>query len=120
YAFRFRYLGAWEGNVTQADITSATAAIEHQFAQTIGLPVAQSVRYERGPAWTLRLPENQALGAFNIGTLAGAESQLFISSGEWPPETATDSPVPVIVSETMLFRMGVQVGDTLTAAIPGQ
>lgn len=120
YAFRFRYLGAWEGNVTQADIISATAAIEHQFTQTIGLPVAQSVHYARGPAWTLRLPENQALGAFNIGTLTGAEAQIFVSSGEWPPEPAEDSPIPVMVSETMLFRIGVQVGDTLTAVIPGQ
>ena len=120
YAFRFRYLGAWEGNVTQADITSATAAIEQQFAGTIGMPVAQSVRYERGPAWTLRLPENQALGAFNIGTLVGAESQMLISSGKWPPETSADSPIPAMVSETMLFSMGVQVGDKLTAAIPGQ
>jgi putative ABC transport system permease protein len=122
YAFRFRYLGAWEGNVTQADITSASAAIDQQFAQTIGLPVAQSVRYARGPAWTLRLPENQALGAFNIGTLVGAESQMLIISGKWPSEneTAPGSPVPAIVSETMLFNMGVQVGDTLTAAIPGQ
>src|SRR5690606_35144806 len=73
YAFRFRYLGAWEGNVTQGDITTATAVIEQQFTQIIGLPVTRSVTYMRGPAWTLRLPENQALGTFNIGTLAGTE-----------------------------------------------
>jgi putative ABC transport system permease protein len=122
YAFRFRYLGAWEGNVTQADITSATAVIEQRFAQIIGLPVARSITYMRGPAWTLRLPENQTLGTFNIGTLAGTEAQMFISSGSWPPDSdpGDDDPVPVMASEYLLFNMGVEVGDRLTAAIPGQ
>src|SRR3972149_4333623 len=68
YAFRFRYLGAWEGNITQADVASATATIEQRFTQVIGLPVIQAVRYARGPVWNLRLADNQALGAFNIGT----------------------------------------------------
>jgi putative ABC transport system permease protein len=122
HAFRFRYLGAWEGNITQADVIAGTAAIEQQFAQTIGLPVVQTVRYARGPAWTLRLPDNQALGVFNIGALHGADPQIFISSGTWPPpaDRANDAPVPVLASENMLFNMGVQVGDRLTAVLPGR
>lgn len=124
YAFRFRYLGAWEGNVSQADITSASAVIEQQFTGAIGLPVAQAVHYVRGTPSTLRTENNQALGAFNIGALQGAESQMTISSGTWPPETdsqaADDAPVPALASETMLFTMGLQVGDRLTAILPGQ
>src|SRR5712692_8794584 len=38
YAFRFRYLGSWKGNITMQDVNSATAQIEHGFASTIGLP----------------------------------------------------------------------------------
>ncbi|MBZ0301511.1 MAG: ABC transporter permease [Anaerolineae bacterium] len=122
YAFRFRYLGAWEGNITQADVTSATAVIDRAFADTIGLPVARSVTYARGPAWTLRLPDNQNLGAMNIGTLHGTESQMLVTSGQWPPEAATsaDDPIRVMVSEKMLFNMGIEVGDKLTAIMPGR
>ncbi|MAS33349.1 MAG: hypothetical protein CL610_05045 [Anaerolineaceae bacterium] len=122
YVFRFRYLGAWEGNVTRADIDSATAVIEQQFTQTIGLPVAQSVSYVRGGVWNMRVEDNQPLGAFNIGTLDGAQSQMMISSGTWPAEHSpeSDAPIPVLASEKMLYNMGVEVGDRLTAVMPGR
>src|SRR5262245_29916157 len=48
YAFRFRYLGAWNGNITQQDVTSATAAIRDGFSRTLGLPAQQFVQYVRG------------------------------------------------------------------------
>src|SRR5215813_14830285 len=43
YAFRFRYLGAWNGNITQQDVTSATAAIETSFPRTLGLHTLREV-----------------------------------------------------------------------------
>src|SRR5512136_2647281 len=45
YAFRFRYLGSWKGNITRADIDTASAAINNTFAAQVGLPVAIQVRY---------------------------------------------------------------------------
>ncbi|MBZ0290013.1 MAG: hypothetical protein K8I30_20480, partial [Anaerolineae bacterium] len=121
YAFRFRYLGAWNGNVTQADINTATGAIQDGFVDTISLPTEREVRYARGAAWTMRLANNQSLGAFTIGYLEGTEDQMAISAGEWPPESpAEDGVIPVMASEKMLYNMGVQVGDIITATLAGR
>ncbi len=119
FAFRFRYLGVWEGNITQADVISATAAVENSFAQTIGLPTAQFVEYARGGAWNLRFESNQPLGVFNIGTLLGTDPQMTITSGEWPPTDVDNEVIPVLLSDKMLFNMGVQVGDKLIAQMTG-
>ena len=120
FAFRFRYLGVWEGNITQADVISATAAIENSFTDTIGLPTAQVVQYARGGAWNLRFKSNAPLGVFNIGTLQGTEPQMAIANGEWPPTVIEEGVIPILVSEKMLFYMGVQVDDKLTAQMPGR
>lgn len=119
YAFRFRYLGAWNGNVTQDDIRAATGAVENGFAGVIGLPTLREVRYARGGAWTLRLESGQGLGAFNIGTLDGTDEQIRVVAGEWPPEPENEA-IPVMISEKMLYSMGLQVGDKLTATLPGR
>jgi putative ABC transport system permease protein len=121
YAFRFRYLGAWNGNVTQDDITAATNAVENGFAGTMGLPTLREVRYVRGGAWTLRLGDDQGLGAFNIGTLEGADEQINVVAGQWPPATDTgNDAIPIMISEDMLYSMGLQVGDELTATLSGR
>lgn len=119
YAFRFRYLGAWNGNVTRVDITAATGAIQDGFVDTIGLPTEREVRYARGAAWTMRLANNQNLGAFTIGYLDGASDLMRTSAGEWPPPAVEDA-TPVMVSEKMLYNMGIQVGDVITATLPGR
>ncbi|MCB9454136.1 MAG: hypothetical protein H6672_22110 [Anaerolineaceae bacterium] len=115
YAFRFRYLGSWQGNITQADVTSATASIEGGFVNTMGLPTDRVVRYISGGAWTVRLQDGAPLGAFTVGTLEGTDGQVQIVSGEWPAESPADGePIPVLMSEKMLYQMGVQQGDILS------
>ncbi len=120
YAFRFRYLGAWEGNISRDDVSSATAAIQDGLPETLGLPTLYEVRYLSGGAWSARMENNQPLGTFTLAILEGAESQIRISAGEWPGEAQTEGAVPVVVSEKMLFNMGVQVGDVLTAQASGR
>ncbi|MEP7284619.1 MAG: ABC transporter permease [Chloroflexota bacterium] len=120
YAFRFRYLGAWKGNIKYADVDSATDAIQDGFTKTLGLPVASQVRYERGGAWTTKLGTNKILGPFSIGTLQGADSQIKITSGKWPPDPVkAGDPLPVLIPDKMLFDKGVQTGDALTTSRPG-
>src|SRR5690349_15841869 len=58
YAFRYRYLGSWKGNITPNDVATAAAAIDQGFVKTIGLPPQTEVNYMRGGAWTLRLSDN--------------------------------------------------------------
>src|SRR5258706_5103928 len=122
YAFRFRYLGSWKGNVTKDDVVSARAAVDAGFTQTMGLPIIAEVNYARGGAWNTQLVSkkgNKPLGAFSVGMLEGAESQIAITAGSWPPAAvdaskasastkAADAVIPVMIPEKMLYSMGVQ------------
>jgi putative ABC transport system permease protein len=121
YAFRYRYLGSWEGRITPDDVTAADAVIEQAFVDGIGLPVATSAQYISGGSYNVSLSDEtgvQRLGAFTLGTIAGTEAMMQITSGTWPPEAA-DGAIPVLAPEVMLYNMGVQVGDTLAVAVGG-
>src|SRR5262245_14397725 len=85
YAFRFRYLGSWKGNIKMEDVDTATGDIRGDFQSTIALPITKEVRYFRAGAWTSRIEPNKLLGPFSIGTLEGTDSQMLISAGKWPP-----------------------------------
>src|SRR5579859_6048039 len=51
YAFRFRYLGSWKGNIGQADVTTADATIGQVFTSNVGLPIEDQIHYVRTSAW---------------------------------------------------------------------
>jgi putative ABC transport system permease protein len=124
YAFRFRYLGSWDGNISRDDVTSASAAVQQGFTGTVGLPVQLSVRFVRSQAWTTRLTNEGGaalpLGALDLGTVEGLDGMLQIIAGEWPPRPDDeDEALPVLIAENMLYSMGVQVGDTITATLSG-
>lgn len=119
YAFRFRYVGSWQGNVTQADIEVADAALTSNFTMQLDMPVARSVQYTRGGLWNIRREDNQGLGAFGLGLLTGVDDQIEIVAGEWPATTTEEGVIPVLVAEEMLYKLGIQVGDTLTMLRPG-
>ncbi|MBZ0310035.1 MAG: hypothetical protein K8I82_28500, partial [Anaerolineae bacterium] len=115
YAFRFRYVGSWEGNITQEDVQSTSSAIQTQF--NLNLPVEKQVQFTRGGSWSLRY-DTLSLGAFSFGTLTGAENQIRIVAGTWPAEESSDGRLPVLLAETLLYTMGIQVGDELTIQRP--
>jgi putative ABC transport system permease protein len=141
YAFRFRYVGSWEGNITEADYNSADASIERDFINPIGLPIGSSMSLALSTPWRVQLDmedRNFAVGPYNLGTVQGIEDKIRITAGAWPPgedveddQPATlpvaDTPqppieertIPVLLSETMLFDMGLQVGDMLSATQAG-
>ena len=115
YAYRYRYLGAWNGNVGLDDSTAATAAIEAQFVDTIGLPVQQSVRFISGGTWSARMTEtNVPLGTYGLSTLSGSDERFTITEGQYPAEADEEGRIPLLLPETMLFGNGIQVGDNLT------
>ncbi len=83
YAFRFRYLGSWQGNIKLDDVQTATSAVDNDFTRTIGLPTLQKVNFVRGGAWTTRLGTKSTLGPLSLGSLQGADSQMNIRAGKW-------------------------------------
>ncbi|MHB8629261.1 MAG: ABC transporter permease family protein [Aggregatilineales bacterium] len=119
YAFRFRYLGTWKGNIGTSDVTSATTAVDSSFTQTIGLPVTRAIHYMRGGVWPVQMTDASSLGSFSLGTLDGAAAQMKIVAGQWPPTpTKPGDPIPILIPESAFYGMGLQVGDPLTIASP--
>jgi putative ABC transport system permease protein len=121
YAFRFRYLGSWEGTITPADVDRTTSAVNGTFARTIGLPAAETVRYVSGGNWnaTRQGDVPTAFGTYTLGTLEGADSQIQITEGQWPPDNYSGDAIPVLMSEKLLYQTGLEVGDVLTMTKPG-
>ncbi|MEL6309081.1 MAG: hypothetical protein AAFQ52_13140, partial [Chloroflexota bacterium] len=121
YAYRLRYLGAWEGNVGLDDRTAINAAINDQFVEEIGLPIAQFTRFTSGGTWSVQATEsNLRLGTFGVSAAVGLNDLMEITAGEWIPEQAgDDGRVPLLIPEAMLFENGIQVGDELIIQPPG-
>lgn len=121
YNFRFRYLGAWNGNITTDDVTNASAAVQQGFVRQIGLDVIQNVQYVRGGSWQVRTQNNQPLGTYGVSYLHGADHKYEIVQGEWPPPEPWQEgePYPVLVPETALYNSGVNIGDILIAQRAG-
>jgi putative ABC transport system permease protein len=115
YAYRFRYLGSWNGNLSINDSQSISAAVEGRYVELLGLPLEMGVRYTAAGRWNTRLSEsNIALGTWVLGSLTGSEDLIRVTSGEWPAENDEEGRVPLLVPDTMLFANGVQLGDAVT------
>jgi putative ABC transport system permease protein len=122
YLWRWRYLGAWSGTVSREDVERADATIEGIFAETLGLPVLRTARYVRAGTGTARL-DAYSLGQLTPALLTGMDDAIQITAGEWPPvptERTDDGPIPVLASQTLMERAGVQVGDIISVLRGGQ
>lgn len=121
YAFRFRYLGSWEGTIAPTDVERATAAIEGSFADAIGLPVARAARFTGGGNWNVTRQGDTpaAFGVYTLGALEGADAQMQITAGQWPPGDTGGDAIPVMMAEKLLYQTGLQVGDVLTVTRAG-
>ncbi len=117
YAFRFRYLGSWEGNINLTDVERANTTIQQDFVETIGLPTSSNAQYLSTGSWTVSR-EASSFGVYTLGTLEGTDAQMQIIAGEWPPSGSTEN-IPILVADNLFYSTGLQIGDTLIATRPG-
>lgn len=118
YAVRYRYLGAWNGNITQQDVEAIHANVDNVFIPTMGLPIKKTVHYVRGGTWSPRVNDSFPMGNVGIGSVMGIEEQVEFVAGGWFDAIGSDETIPVIASEALLYSRGIQVGDLLT--VPNQ
>lgn len=120
YALRWRYLGAWNGNITPDDIARTNSALDAVQA-SMRLPTVREVNFTRGGTWSARIDGGASLGTLGIGVLTGADDQIHITAGQWPPARAAleADEIPVLLPQTVFYTMGVQVGDRLQAQAQG-
>ncbi len=118
FNFRYRYLGVWNGNISQSQFAAASAYMQHDFTESIALPTAQFTEYVGAGVWTVS-SEGYNLGGLTLGSLAGADKLIEIVAGEWDGAPASGDTIPGLLPASLFETMGVQVGDLLTVSRPG-
>lgn len=121
FAYRLRYLGAWNGNIGREDFTTADDVVRTSFENTIGLPSVRITNYVRQAPSPVQLLRDEApplaLGTLPLASIDGLNGLAEITSGTWdfdaPPGPDDTGMIPVLLPETMLYAMGIQVGDHL-------
>lgn len=117
FAFLWRYVGAWHGEIGWAAYTQADEYLSKEAVNLVDLPVELQVRHVR--TGNLRLvavdsqqfPEGEPLLWTNVGFITGLESQTELVQGAFPGAGQVVDDVPVMVSLALAERMGLQVGE---------
>ncbi|MGD9101082.1 MAG: ABC transporter permease [Anaerolineae bacterium] len=121
YAFMWRYVGAWHGEITWEDYTPADEYLTQQAAAVIGLPQTALVRHVQTA--NLRLfaasdeegfDPDEALLWTNLGFVTGLPEHIELLEGDLPHFQEGDETVPVLVSQELAEQLGLQVGERYT------
>ena len=118
FAFLWRYIGTWHGNIDRDKYQPIDEYLSQQSPNTIGLPLALQVRHVQTDKLRL-FPASEAqnfagrepLLWMTLGFISGLEDHIQLSEGAFPREGAPGSDVEVLVSQTLADQLGVQVGE---------
>ncbi len=119
FAFMWRYIGAWNGDITVDAYRPANAYLSEQAADVIGLPLQQIVRHVSTlklrlfPGTQTGFAGGEPLMWANLGFLTEIEAHVRLQEGSFPT-TAVDGRLPVLVSQATADRLGLQVGEDYT------
>ena len=115
FALLIRYLGAWAEPLEWEQVAPADdavrAAVEH-----LGLPLVGLAGHARTAPMPLAEPGGRPLLDVAIGFVTGMDGLIQIIDGAAPrPAQDLAAPVEVLISRTLADRVGLNVGDELTA-----
>jgi putative ABC transport system permease protein len=117
FAFLWRYVGAWHGDVAWDAYRPADQYLAEQSATAIGLPLDLLVRHVRSPnlrlfpaADSAAFAEGNPLLWSSLGFVSGLAEHVEMVDGAFPGALAGDE-VPVLVSQALAERLGLQVGE---------
>jgi len=129
FAFLFRYVGAWHGALEWEGIQAADAYLSTRVAGDLGLPLlAPPVRHVRMAKWRL-FPADEAAYAgagealewLALGFLDHLDAHAEViegSSFSSHPVEGAEEEIPVLISQSLANRLGLQVGETYTLFEP--
>lgn len=117
FAFVWRYIGAFNGDIGLADYAPADDYFTGQAAAVIGLPLERQVRHLRSPrvelwadpAEQLYVSDAPLLGAA-FGVLTEIDRHIEIVQGAFSVEDGDDA-IPVLISQSLAERTGIQAGE---------
>jgi putative ABC transport system permease protein len=118
FAFLWRYIGAWNGNIDQKEYGPLDEYLSRQAPDTIGLPLSTLVRHAQtdklrlfSAAEAQTFSGREPLLWMTLGFISGLEDHIQLIEGAFPREGAPNGDVEVLVSQTLADQLGVQVGE---------
>jgi putative ABC transport system permease protein len=118
FAFLWRYIGAWHGNINGETYQPIDEYLSQQSPDAIGLPPVMQIRHVQTEKLRL-FAAAEASGAagrepllwMTLGFISDLENHIQLIEGEFPRDGAPGSAVEVLVSQTLAEQLGVQVGE---------
>jgi putative ABC transport system permease protein len=128
FAFLFNYSGGVNGNVSWEVAQPLDSLMASSAAPSLGLPVKSVVRYVRtDPAGLFAADKtvysDQAnLGWVSLGFYSNLADHIDLLQGNFPAPSPRGSqdPVEVLISSTLVDKLGAQVGEQFMAMVPGK
>ncbi len=120
FAFLWRYVGVWTGDVSWAAYQPINNYLTEQAANTIDLPLdnvgrhVATARLRLFPGAETNFNQNEPLLWTNLGFITDLAAQINLVEGAFPAETAASTATEVLVSEETAVQLGLQVGETYT------
>ncbi len=120
FAFLFRYVGAWHGALEWEEIQAADTYLTAHAAGDLDLPTSPVVRHVRTSKWRL-FPADEAAYAgarqplewLALGFLDGLDVHIDVIEGTFTPISGgAEGGLPVLVSQPLANKLGLQVGET--------
>lgn len=117
FAFVWRYIGVWNGDIDQDVYEPLDTYLTEQAAEVIGLPLADLIRHQRTPQLRLFpsaesqsfVPDEPLLFS-SIGFITDLADHIQLIEGEFPHSAKNDA-IPVLVSQTLADQLGLQVDE---------
>ncbi|MBN1657331.1 MAG: ABC transporter permease [Anaerolineae bacterium] len=118
FAFLWRYVGAWHGDVGWDETRPVDEYLSEQAAGAVGLPLEWLVRHAR--TGNLRLFPAEGSGAFadreplmwtSVGFVGDLEGHIALVEGSFPPPLEVGGEVGILVTQALAGRLGLQIGE---------
>ncbi|HSR34976.1 MAG TPA: ABC transporter permease, partial [Anaerolineae bacterium] len=118
FAFLWRYVGVWHGDIGWDEYTPVNEYLSRQALDVIGLPLELGVRHVKTgnlrlfPAADLEaFAEREPLFWTSLGFLTGLEGHVELIEGGFPGAGELGGDVEVLVSQALAEQVGLQVGE---------
>ncbi|MBK8902935.1 MAG: ABC transporter permease [Anaerolineaceae bacterium] len=120
FTFLWRYVGAWNGDITWETYQPINSYLTEQATGIIDLPVDAQIRHVATaklrlfPGADVSFNQNEPLLWANLGFITNLDEQIELVEGTYPAEAASTAAIEVIVSRDTADQLGLQVGEAYT------
>lgn len=128
FAFLWRYVGAWNGDISWEAYQPINEYLTEQAPAIVDLPLTaqtsgeqnQTIRHVSSaklrlfPGANANFNENEPLLWANVGFISQLAEQIELVEGAYPEETAVSNQIDIIIHRDTAEQLGLQVGEAYT------